>query len=541
LDPPPSVVTNFPIPTSSSFPTAIVTGANNILWFAESGPGKIGRFNEQTNVTDEHPINETGATPATLAIDRAGLVWFSDENPSYPSVWYMDPSTFTPHRYLTNVANSQPFFVMVDSRTNNVWYTDSGANYLGEIINSTRQIVKYNLPIANSVPYEIAEQNGTSFLWVTEGSGRIARFDMAAQSGTNPFQEYTPSVPLTYPVGIVVDKNGSVWVSEHGGSSLTEFIPSNSTWRKYPTSQSSTSPGTGPATLTMDGLGRLWFAEHYSNRIGRLDPATGVMNEWQLPIPGAYSIVNTIDARGNFWFTESGANEIGTVPGNATFPIIIKPSTTPSSSVTSGTSTSAEFTITNNFATPVQLSLDTTSFFTTGYITTRSEVSLSTYSLSLNPGQSTNVTATITPDFSLSSGIYTAGIVATYNNTSTVRTLFLTVNTSPWYQLETLLPEILITAGIILAITFLVFRKRKTRTAASMGKSAPKLSLGATILIVLLSLVQQTRETWAKCPGLPPPPVSPTGNSPDYYGIALDIGSITFFAIVAYLLIKSRQ
>jgi virginiamycin B lyase len=462
---PPSVVTNYPIPTPASYPTAISTGANNLLWFTESGPGKIGVFNESTpTVITEYSIpNAPGATPATLALDKAGIVWFTDEDSNSPSVWSFDPSGKTFHRYGTNMSGSEPFFVMIDPATNNLWFTDSGANYLGEISNSSRVITRYSLPTPNSGPYEIAKQDNTSYLWITEGAGRVARFDMAATQGANRFQEYTPSVPLIYPVGIVVDKSNNVWVSEHGGSSVTEFFPSNSTWRKYPTSQSMIGPGTGVATLTMDNLGRLWFAEHYSNRIGRLNPATGVMDEWQLPIPGAYSILDTVDSKGNFWFTESGANDIGTIPGDASLSILARPVAIPHGRVTSGTSTSAEFTITNNSTSPVQLSLDTTSFFTTNYITTRSEVSLSTYSLSLNPDQSANVTATVTPDLSLSSGIYTAGIVASYNNASIVRTFFLLVDTSLWYQLEILLPEFLIAAGIVLVITFLVLKKRRTR------------------------------------------------------------------------------
>src|SRR2546430_16587512 len=54
-------------------------------------------------------------------------------------------------------------------------------------------------------------------------------------------------------------------------------IPSNSTFREYPTSQIGSA--TAPATLTMDGLGRVWVAEHLADKIGRLDAATRNMDE----------------------------------------------------------------------------------------------------------------------------------------------------------------------------------------------------------------------------------------------------------------------
>ena len=531
------LVTNYPIPTPNSVPNAIIVGSNNhTFWFTEFGAGKIGEFDSLTaNVTKEYTIGP-GAMPATLAVDRHGLTWFTDQNQNSPSVWSLNTATETFQRFSTNSSPSDPIFVLVDPTTNNVWFTDYYGNYLGEITNSTHMMNKYSLPAANSYPVEIAKQNGTSYLWITEATGRIARFDMTSHI----FQEFTPTLPLSYPVGIVVDNNGNVWVSEHGGSSVTELIPSNSTWRKYPTSQATADPGTGVATLTMDSQGRLWFAEHYSNRIGRLDPITGIMDEFALPISGAYSLLDTVDAKGNFWFTEATANEIGMIPGNTTVAVNLRTITAPSAPVTAGQSTSGEFMVTNNNSSRITLTLNVTSFFTTSYFTTQREVSLSTYSLTLDPGQSEKVNATVTPDISLSSGIYTAGIVATYGTISSTVTFFLRVNSDPVYQLETFLPEILLAATAVVIMVFLlglpVLRRRRPRPLRSTSIPATKVARAASLAVFFLLLVQETGQAWGKCPGLPPPP----GGGPDIYGIALDIGSITFFAVIAYLLIRSR-
>src|SRR5205807_619684 len=131
--------------------------------------------------------------------------------------------------------------VLADPAAGSIWFTDTTAAYLGEINTTTLQPTKYSAPNTFSGPVEIAQQNASSYLWVTEISGKIARFDKISKT----FQESTPSVPLSYPVGIVVNRQGEVWVSEHGGSSIVEYVPSNSTWKKYPTSQAETPPGTG--------------------------------------------------------------------------------------------------------------------------------------------------------------------------------------------------------------------------------------------------------------------------------------------------------
>src|SRR5438034_10791813 len=124
----------------------------------------------------------------------------------------------------------------------------------------------------------------------------------------------------------------------------------------------------------------------------------------------------------------------------------------PSAPVTAGQSTSGEFMVTNNNTSRITLNLNVTSFFTTSYFTTQREVSLSTYSLTLDPGQSEKVNATVTPDISLSSGIYTAGIVATYGTISSIVTFFLRVNSDPVYQLETFLPELLLPPPAVLIL-----------------------------------------------------------------------------------------
>jgi virginiamycin B lyase len=532
----PSFITNYTIPRiTNPEPDAIVAGPTHTLWFTEYGNGSIGEFNSTSSVFANYTIPR-GAIPVTLTFDGPSEIWFTDQNPSSPSIWLLNiTGSMTFRQFATNVTNSGPVFVLADPSTRNIWFTDTTGDYLGEINHASHQMTKFPAPTAYSGPVELAFQNGTSYIWLSEISGRIARFDTT----TFTFQEYAPTVPLSYPVGIVLDKNNNVWVSEHGGSGIVEFTSSNSTWRKYPTSQATAPPGSGPATLAIDSQGRLWFAEHYAGKIGRLDPSTGLMEEYTIPFAGAYSLLNSFDSSGNFWFAMAYANSIGMIPGNATTAISIIPTGVPTSSVVSGSSFVSQFNITNNLSTQVSLGLSATSFFTTNYYTTSSEVSISSTSLTLNPSSSAIISATVTPDFSLSSGIYTAGIVASYGNVASIGTFFLQVNTSPWYTLVTFLPEILFVVAVVLAVVFLLFRRKRNRAPSGTSKPAPKLSLAFSLIILLLFFIQETGQSWAKCPGLPPPPVNPNGGV-DYYGIALDLGSIAFFGIVAYLLIRSR-
>ena len=527
-----SPVKEFNITTPNSVPEAIINGSNQIFWFTEFGAGKIGELTGLTrNVTAEYPIPQKGSSPATLAMDTQGRIWLTDQNPSYPSVWVFNTGTRQFHQYLTNATNSTPLFVLVD-KTDHIWFTDTTANYVAELSYPQGNMTKYSLPQPSSGPAEMALQTGTSYIWISEGfAGRIARFDMI----THSFQEFIPTVPLNYPVGIVADPKGNIWVSEHGGSSVAEFIPSNSTFREYPTSQIGSA--TAPATLTMDGLGRLWFAEHLANKIGRLDPATGNMDEFTIPVPGAYSLYNTLDQNGDFWFTEADANKIGMIPGNASSIVTISPVSLPIGTIDAGQTVSSQLSVTNNLMTQITVSLDVTSSFSTTGVTSRSQVSLSNYALTLSPNQTMRVTIMITPDFTLPSGIYAAGVVAKDGTSAAVVGIFfLQVRASFLYQLEMILPYILIAAAVTL-LAFLLIKRRKPVRRVANARPIPAVSKPTALVLLLLLAVRGTVLSYAKCPGLPEAPQS----GPDYFGIALDAGSITFFAIVAYLLVRDRM
>jgi virginiamycin B lyase len=534
-----SPIKEYPVPTLNSGPNAIVYAPNQVLWFVQYNVGKIGELFPQNGTVKEFNITEVGATPASLAIDHSGNIWFTDQK--VPSIWKLYPSNGTFRQYQTNIANSTPVFVLADS-ANHLWFTDTTANYVGELDPGTGIITKYQLPTANSGPAEIAIQNKTSYLWVTESfANKIARLDTT----THLFQEFTPSISLVSPVGIAVDKNGSVWTSEHGGSSVAQLIPSNSTFRKYPTSQPTTLKITAPATVALDQSGQVWFVEHFSNKVGRLNPITGQMDEFVIPTSGlAYSLLNALDPSGNFWFTEYSANQIGMIEWNATSPVTIN-STSPRFTVNAGQSITSSLSLSSQVSSPVTVTLNVTSTFTTYGQTSSAEVALSNYRLTIPPNQPVTVTATITPDRGLPSGIYAAGVEATYGNTSVIGIVFLQVrgNASIIGLLLTYLPAIVIAAAAVLLVTTFLVRRRRVSAGRALAVKSP---IG-TIVIIALTMLALTvgviPESAAKCIGLPPPPSGGGGQpaGPDYFGIALDVGSLAFFALVAYLLIRDRR
>ena len=452
-----SEIRQFQIPTPESGPNAIVSGPNDTLWFVEYLSGKIGEFFVSNSSFREFQIPESGAVPSSLALDHFGNVWFSDQKGS-GSIWMLNPSTDQFRQFNTTSKNSKPLFILVDNE-NDIWFTEITTNKIGVLIHPNYNMIEYTLPTPNSEPVELSFGTNQSRIWITEtNTGKIAEFNTISDD----FLEYSPppSVSLKNPVGIVVDDRGNVWVSEHGGSGVVELIPSNSTFRKFPTSisPSSSYPISAVATLAIDSQGRLWFVEHFSNKVGRLDPSTGMIEEFQIPNSGlAYSVLNTLDPEGNFWFTNFAADTINEIPSNASSPVITKVSLgDPIASVSTGETVNAVVSVTNTLSVPIVVNLGASSSFTSTGVTSSKEVSFNASSLDIPAGETAYASAKITPDTSLSSGTYSVGIVASANNESTIGIAFLSVRASSsvpaWF--ESNYPFVLVGVIVVLIVAY---------------------------------------------------------------------------------------
>jgi streptogramin lyase len=69
---------------------------------------------------------------------------------------------------------------------------------------------------------------------------------------------------------------------------------------------------TGPHGLTEDRSGNIWFTGNNAGLIGKLDPNTGLVTEYNLPDAAAKDPHTLIfDKEGILWFTVQQANRIG--------------------------------------------------------------------------------------------------------------------------------------------------------------------------------------------------------------------------------------
>lgn len=472
-----SLIQNFSLPTPNAGPNAIIPGGNGTFWVAEFSAGKIAELFPSNRTFHEFNIPESGAVPVSLALDQFGMIWFSDQKLGSPGIWSLNATTGVFKKYPIPTAKALPLFVLVDSQ-HDVWFTETTGYKIGELSYPSYSMTEYPVPLPGYEPLEMALDQNHGMLWITIAlttsevqPGALASFNMTSKAFEKTY--YAP-FSLQDPVGIVLDKSGNLWVSEHRASSIVEFNPITLAWRKYVTSAPAPvyqEPISAPATVAIDANGNLWFIEHFGNKVGRLDPKTGAIDEFDLTgMNDAYSVLNSVDPQGNFWFTNLAQNAVQMIPSNATTSIQIREvpgneSENAIPQVGAGNKVSMLFEITNTAASSQTLSLNATSSFSAEEgATTPSEVSFNTTSFELASNQSRIIQVTITPDVSLASGQYTISLSVSGGDYSTVRSFLIQVNASPlyvFYHFGDYLQYVLTAAILILAGLYLVFRRKR--------------------------------------------------------------------------------
>jgi streptogramin lyase len=122
-------------------------------------------------------------------------------------------------------------------------------------------------------------------------SGEIARFPVPAAGGGTPAES-------TIPYGLRVARDGSVWGTQLRGNRLIRLDPATGDVKQWemPVTHS------GPRRPDVAPDGSVWIPLYSADALVRFDPATERFRKWDFPVPGALPYVVRIDQRdGTVW------------------------------------------------------------------------------------------------------------------------------------------------------------------------------------------------------------------------------------------------
>ncbi len=198
---------------------------------------------------------------------------------------------------------SEPHDVAVDPQGNG-WVSQRSGK-LGKLNSRTLKYTEISLPAGVAAPdgqlLGNLQIDAKGKLWVPDGSN-FRWLDYDTNSGK--FTSYDWPKDVRADAGgnsMLIHPNGSIW--ETSGNQVRMLNIASKEFKFFdPPSYLATQMPTGAYGITVAGDGSVWWAEDIGDRMSRIDPATGKVEEFKIPYDGyAYPRRMSHDARGDIW------------------------------------------------------------------------------------------------------------------------------------------------------------------------------------------------------------------------------------------------
>jgi virginiamycin B lyase len=282
-------ITSFP---AAGDPSAIVSGPDGNLWFAEGTGRRIGRIGPSGAGFTHFP-----APPDLLLGDTFGITAGPDGN-----LWFADQigrrvGRITQAGAVTEfLVGGAPPLEITTGADGNLWFTDFASSKIGRIAPDGSMVASYP-PVGtlSGRPYGITSGPDGNLWFAIQDSRKIGRI---TPSGT--ITEFPSSGTLLgNPRSITTGPDGNIWFTDIGAGRVGRIATDGTGLVEFPV------PNAG---AVLDGItagpdGNIWYAD-LDDRIGRVTPA-GAVDTFVVG-GGAVPTGITAGPDGNLWFTQFG-------------------------------------------------------------------------------------------------------------------------------------------------------------------------------------------------------------------------------------------
>jgi len=282
-------ISEYFLPTASTYPQSIVVGKDEALWFAEASVPRIGRITTSGAITEF--VIPNGAVFITPGSD--GALWFNSDNNT--TSYFI--GRITTGGTVTTYTTSSYITAMASGSDGAVWFAEASGK-LGRITTSG-SITEYPLPDPNADPFQITT-GPDGALWFTEtGDNKIGRI-----TTDGIISEYAVSAQDSGPTGICSGPDGAIWFVDFGGKHVGRVTMAGVV------SEFAVPAAGGALRQILPGPdGALWFAEADSanaiSNIARVS-TTGVVEEFPTPTSNAFPGPLAVGFDSKLWFVELG-------------------------------------------------------------------------------------------------------------------------------------------------------------------------------------------------------------------------------------------
>src|SRR5438105_3241432 len=131
---------------------------------------------------------------------------------------------------------------------------------------------------------------------------------VSASFGNVVIREWDVPTPNSRPHDPAVAPDGALWYTGQLANKLGRLDPKTGVIKEFALK----TPESGPHGLAADKDGNIWFTANFKAYIGRLDPRTGAVTEYPMPDPRAHDPHTLVFGRdGTIFFTTQESNFVG--------------------------------------------------------------------------------------------------------------------------------------------------------------------------------------------------------------------------------------
>ena len=216
--------------------------------------------------------------------------------------------------YEIPTVNTEPHEVTVDSDGNG-WVTQRRGGKLGRLDPKTLTYSEVATPPAKSSNVQLnaiwAEPNNKLWFIDVGPNRRWYTYD----TKTSEFNIYEMSTKLRSGGAggntMRVHPNGTVWFNAIGNNTVIRLDPKTKEFTGFEVPAGvAAGRSASPYGMAIAGDGKIWIALNSMSKMGRVDPVTGRIEEFDLPVQNALPRKGGPDRDGNVWFGLHGANHI---------------------------------------------------------------------------------------------------------------------------------------------------------------------------------------------------------------------------------------
>jgi virginiamycin B lyase len=294
------IFTEYEIPTPLAFPHTAVPDDRGSVWFTEFGAQKIGRLDIATGTIAEYVPTTPDIYPHGITASAEGIVWYT----AFPyGIGKLSPGTGTTEEFKVPAGESGDAagaHSIIVGRDGKIWFTEIQNGSIGSF-DPNNGIFERFLIEPGSAPYGIIEREEQVFWFCLLRGSKIGFLN----AKTGEVKTFATPTKDSEPQRLRFDSLGRLWFGEYESGKLGMFDPKTEQITEYDL------PFRGSAySVHVDQDDHVWVASFERDSLIRFDPESHRMTEFRLPGVGA--IVRDIwpDASGRMWFVQWGRNKV---------------------------------------------------------------------------------------------------------------------------------------------------------------------------------------------------------------------------------------